>query len=673
MSYAYMHGAGGSSYNREPTLKDDFPILATLDRVRDPQLWIGLRNRALSYVYRVDGDVRRRGGYTHEAWRIAKQAINLRNGLILLWVFTLLWGERTIFRESLESCAWGGWEKWPQDATPHHVAFIADPQLVDPHTYPGRPWPLSTLTVKYTDQYLRRVYWAMQKTLLPDSVVFLGDLFDGGREWATRTSSSPDERYKGYGDKFWLKEYDRFGRIFFNHFNDGGSRTVANPWGRKLIASMPGNHDLGFGTGIQDPVRKRFQAYFGEGNRVDVIGNHSFVSVNTVSLSAMDQPDPETGSSGAGAGDGVSPNSFIWRDTQDFLDNVQEYKARREVDELRSWKNQLEDTLFTPGVHEVLEPTVHEKDPVEAPGFPTILLTHVPLYRRPATPCGPLRERYPPVSTDPLPQEDEGNSIKVAGGYQYQNVLTETISKDLISKVGPGIAHIYSGDDHDYCEIAHREFSGSPKEITVKSLSWAMGVRRPGFLMTSLWNPVDPDSGKPPGTGSSQTVQNHLCLLPDQLGIFIRYGCLLAFTLIVLIARSVIVSFYAPATSTGLEPSLPLSEPRRYEQAPSKYPYSSTSSSATSSPGYTDARLSSRGSVSLIQYAKNAHDDDISSSNERYRAWTENGDDVRWKSKASTFARQQQQPRTIIGEFIASVKYVARVVLAFYFYLIWTW
>lgn len=107
-----MHGAGGLSYNREPTLKDDFPILATLDRVRDPQLWIGLRNRALSYVYRVDGDVRRRGGYTHEAWRIAKQAINLRNGLILLWAFTLLWGERTIFRESLESCAWGGWEKW---------------------------------------------------------------------------------------------------------------------------------------------------------------------------------------------------------------------------------------------------------------------------------------------------------------------------------------------------------------------------------------------------------------------------------------------------------------------------------------------------------------------------------------------------------------------------------
>lgn len=512
----------------------------------------------------------------------------------------------------------------------------------------------------------------MQQTLRPDSVIFLGDLFDGGREWATRTSSSPEQRYKRYGDKFWIKEYDRFGKIFFQHFHDGGSRSTASPWGRNLIASLPGNHDLGFGTGVQEPVRGRFQAYFGEGNRVDVIGNHSFVSVNTVSLSAMDQPDPNTGSSGAGAGDGVSPNVLIWKDTQDFLDGVQKQKARKEMNELRALKNQKDESvLFNAGVYEILEPTIYAKEPVEGLGFPTILLTHVPLYRRPATPCGPLRERYPPVSTDPLPQEDEGNAIKVAGGYQYQNVLTETISNDIISKVGPGIAHIYSGDDHDYCEISHREFSGSPKEITVKSLSWAMGVRRPGFLMTSLWNPIDPNTGKPSSTGSSPTLQNHLCLLPDQLGIFIRYGYMFAFTLIVLIVRSVVLFFYAPPTSTGHESSLPLSEPRRYEQAPSKYPYSSTSSSTTSSPINKDSRLASRGTTNLVQYAKNAWDDEVNSSNERYRSWTEN-DNTRWKSKASTPSRPQQRP-TVVGEFIASVKYVAFAVLAFYAYLLWTW
>lgn len=115
MSYAYMHGAG-ASYNREPTLKDDFPCLETLDRVRDPQLWIGLcislRNNVVSYVSRIHTDVRRRGGYKQEALRIAKELVSLKSALILLWVFTLWWGERTIFRESLSNCVWQGWEKW---------------------------------------------------------------------------------------------------------------------------------------------------------------------------------------------------------------------------------------------------------------------------------------------------------------------------------------------------------------------------------------------------------------------------------------------------------------------------------------------------------------------------------------------------------------------------------
>src|SRR5256885_14717872 len=92
-------------------------------------------------------------------------------------------------------------------ASPHHLVFVADPQLVDPHTYPGRPWPLSSLTVRHTDLYLRRSYSMMQEYLHPDTTIFLGDLFDGGREWAThKNSSSPEKRYKKYGEKFWLKE-----------------------------------------------------------------------------------------------------------------------------------------------------------------------------------------------------------------------------------------------------------------------------------------------------------------------------------------------------------------------------------------------------------------------------------------------------------------------------------
>src|SRR5215471_16798705 len=94
----------------------------------------------------------------------------------------------------------------PQHSLPHHVVFIADPQLVDPHTYPGRPWPLSSLTIFFADLYLFRASSLLQQKLRPDTTFFLGDLFDGGREWATATTSSPEERYKGYGNDVWMKE-----------------------------------------------------------------------------------------------------------------------------------------------------------------------------------------------------------------------------------------------------------------------------------------------------------------------------------------------------------------------------------------------------------------------------------------------------------------------------------
>ncbi|KAL1969228.1 hypothetical protein VTN77DRAFT_482 [Rasamsonia byssochlamydoides] len=671
MSYAYPHGSPAAAMPPRSSYRNHFvepPSL--LARVQDAlptelQDWIADIRSRLGYGGRRRAD---RRGFWQELRSMVRRAVCVANLLILIWIFTLRWGERTIFQESVSRCAWETWERWPQHATPHHVVFVADPQLVDPHTYPGRPWPLSTLTVRYTDQYLRRAFSSIEQMLVPDSVFFLGDLFDGGREWATSTSTSPEKRYRKYGDKFWLKEYDRFARIFFRTWNQRKARSGADPRGRKLVASLPGNHDLGFGTGIQDPVRRRFQAYFGRGNRVDIVGNHTFVSVDTVSLSAMDQPDPETGSSGTGAGDGHQPNANIWGATEDFLNGVKAQKARLETEALRMLRNQSEGYLFRPGIVEPSESTVYQMREVTSPGFPTILLTHVPLYRKPATPCGPLRERYPPSSTDPYPEEDERNAISIHGGYQYQNVLTQTISNELISKVGPEIVHIYSGDDHDYCEIAHREFSGSPKEITVKSLSWAMGVRHPGFVMTTLWNPIDPDTGRPiNGESSSPTLQNHLCLLPDQLGIFIRYACLFLFTLLVLLIRAVIVTFLPYGKPSSSEPTLPYTEHRPFHSPPAESTSPSASvSSSTSCSAELESRLASRG---LIREATNAtrysQDDD-----RRYR-------DEKWKSKPVPSREGLGGPASTCSsawdEFVRSAKYVAAVVLPYYLWLIWRW
>jgi ethanolamine phosphate phosphodiesterase len=572
----------------------------------------------------------------------------------------------------------------PAGATPHHVVFVADPQIVDPHTYPGRPWPLSSLTVKYTDQYLRRSFSLIEQYLNPDSVLFLGDLFDGGREWSTATSESPEEQYRKYDNTFWMNEYDRFSRIFFQQFNKPGTTPHGERRGRKLIASLPGNHDLGFGSGVQPAVRRRFQAFFGRGNRVDIIGNHTFVSVDSVSLSAMDQPDPETGSTGNGAGDGPLPNEAIWGPTEEWLKGVKDIKVSLETEELRAQRNVSEGFRFIQGLQDAAQDTIIQKTPFESQGFPTILLTHVPLFRKPATPCGPLRERYPPSSTDPIPEEDEQNALKIHGGYQYQNVLTPTISSEIMSRIGPEVSHIYSGDDHDYCEITHREYIGSPKEITVKSLSWAMGVRHPGFLMTTLWNPIDLSNGKSVDETSQATVQNHLCLMPDQLSIFIYYGIILFVTIVILVIRAIAITFLSFGKPADYEPTLPLNEYKHHSRPPSRTSHH-PSASITSATAGGNPRLANRSNSVTTAPASNYRlNEDVHKSTQRYDDWKRGDDwdeDDRGISKFLSSNRQSGRecvgPASSTGRFTHelknSVKQVAFIVLPFYFWLIWRW
>ncbi|KAI9746788.1 MAG: hypothetical protein M1835_002417 [Candelina submexicana] len=442
--------------------------------------------------------------------------------------------------------------------------------------------------MRHTDLYLTRSYSFMQTRLRPDTIFFLGDLFDGGREWATESdkSHSPEERYRTYGQNFWLREYKRFGRIFFDHWGDGGREAGRGQRGRRLIASLPGNHDLGLGVGIQRPVKDRFVAYFGEGNRVDVVGNHTFVSVDTVSLSAMSQADPSTGSQGAGEHSGPkTEHENIWMPVEEFLSEVKAAKRRAVGREIRFMGGKTEELRHEHTVTQMRD-TRSRLGSLDAgegsPEFPTILLTHVPLYRPPGTPCGTKREHWPPAvkqaEGQPL-ENDEKNAIAVRAGYQYQNVLTPEISRLLVEKVG-NVAHVFSGDDHDYCEVVHKGYTvgaagGSGlREITVKSISWAMGVRKPGFLMLSLWNPVD-EVGSPVPMKEEEsirnkaehkadgTMQSHLCLLPDQLGLFLRYALLLGITIVALAMRAVLIAIYGREASPvseldSLGPLLPI-------------------------------------------------------------------------------------------------------------------
>ncbi|KAJ6499162.1 Metallo-dependent phosphatase-like protein [Mycena sanguinolenta] len=150
---------------------------------------------------------------------------------------------------------------------------------------------------------------------------------------------------------------------------------------------------------------------------------------------------------------------------------------------------------------------------------PVILFTHIPLSRPDWSSCGPNRER---------------GTIRSGNGFGYQNTLGKPESAYLLQTLRPSV--IFSGDDHDYCEYTHSYTSSGKaiqvREVTVKSLSMAMGIRKPGFQLLSL---VPSESVL--GTDSHA---NSLCLLPDQLGIYLSlYIPLLLFSLLIICVANI--------------------------------------------------------------------------------------------------------------------------------------
>jgi hypothetical protein len=63
---------------------------------------------------------------------------------------------------------------------PTHVLVVADPQILDHRSYPGRPAILTYITQVLVDLNIRK-NWREATRLNPDAVIFLGDMMDGGR------------------------------------------------------------------------------------------------------------------------------------------------------------------------------------------------------------------------------------------------------------------------------------------------------------------------------------------------------------------------------------------------------------------------------------------------------------------------------------------------------------
>jgi len=134
---------------------------------------------------------------------------------------------------------------------------------------------------------------------------------------------------------------------------------------------------------------------------------------------------------------------------------------------------------------------------------PVVLLSHIPLSRD-AFDCGPLREK---------------GTIRPGIGFGYQNILGREVSDFLLEELRPSV--IFSGDDHDYCEVRHpfpvNKSSQQIREVSVKSLSMAMGIKRPGFQLLSL----APQSHIEATTTTPRTHADVPCILPDQITIYL--------------------------------------------------------------------------------------------------------------------------------------------------------
>ncbi|KAH7888418.1 Metallo-dependent phosphatase-like protein [Phlebopus sp. FC_14] len=256
----------------------------------------------------------------------------LRNGLRFVWILAVLWFELGIFPFTLHDCQWPDIRQPPvPNSRITRLLILADPQIIDRHSYPERGALLSALSQLMVDLNLRKSWNAVFYHLLPDAVVVLvffssvtspGDMMDNGR------LSMPVEEYEAY--------FARYRDIF--HIDGKSVPTYY----------IPGNHDIGLGDTASFSLEadSRYTSHFGPRNYRTTIGNHTLVFIDAPALAEEDILRGERGH------------------TFDSWPAVQH------------------------GPVEILKQTASSQ-----PQGPVIVFTHIPLSRPADALCGPLREK----------------------------------------------------------------------------------------------------------------------------------------------------------------------------------------------------------------------------------------------------------------------------------------
>ncbi|KAN0066368.1 hypothetical protein ACQY0O_000462 [Thecaphora frezii] len=492
------------------------------------------------------------------------------------WILLLFYHERVIFDRAATQCQWptstaGAPSPDAQDDA-FRILLVTDPQIIDPFTYPDLPWPRFTfpLVRHFSDHYLKCVWRSLvldphrwspsptfkqppripsptarrqrQRPQLPDAIIWLGDLADGGR--------------RNMDHHNWKLLHDRFDRLFPSPSKKKPSQNNAS--GQLILTPrqtaqdplpvfyIPGNHDIGLPAAaaqkgqrvIGDISKQRFIQRYGTPIVTNGYAASGARPTARRSLSArISIAFPDALQSGADA----ITHELVLINAEDLVGMQRVGGGPFDTRTPPAHKGQLDgplrsEALFTfPETFDFVERFGKQTTVARTPA-PRILFSHVPLYRPEGSMCdhpdrSPAHHVFREASR-PLHQGSDRIST-------YQNLLGEEVSNWLLAQIDP--VAVFSGDDHDHCERLHKRVATSRRpasaagfgsandvpELTVKSLSMTEGVRRPGFARLSLF---------PPSTaGANPTVAYVPCLLPDQIGIWTQvYIPALAVSLIVL-------------------------------------------------------------------------------------------------------------------------------------------
>ncbi|KAH7048036.1 Metallo-dependent phosphatase-like protein, partial [Linnemannia elongata] len=238
-----------------------------------------------------------------------------------------------------------------------------------------------------------------------------------------------------YTDLFMRKSFARLHRrlqpdmvLFLGDLLDGGRETVAG-------------HD----RGVYEKNKHRFLDKIrqdGKSARLYVAGNHDVGFGDTLVRQAMKRYKGDFGSVNYEIK--VGNHSLVVLDTLSLSSNITSVR-----EESRGFLARMEQ---------------------EKSKEPRVLFTHVPLFRPETTSCGEAREAQ--------------QLILDRNGEQYQNMVNASLSREILRKVQPDM--IFSGDDHDWCEMGHSLDGRLTPEVTLPTFSFAQGIKQPGFVVLSL-------------------------------------------------------------------------------------------------------------------------------------------------------------------------------------------